>query len=298
MSRRSARKKKISDAIQSLKEIMMGAGMQGIPADQNGIIQAAVKFMKILRSTLESATNQYARLAERFAEVNNCPVPVLQPLANTAGSGLHFVALATPTATLPTSTLPAMPPLTSSPLASPTSTDSIPSPFAGCGRKQTQRSSHPRPSVPEHPQRRRRRRRRQQKQQQEVPVHATSNSFAEEVRKRIHSRHESVGATSFAKMSMGEDTHHSDHTRHSDHSDLEQLVDTKTMTSDSLFNFDSHLDVDFLPSSIAVDAGLLRSIDALTSPTKSSPFSSPPSSPQLLLPLSLCTSPNTFLFKS
>merc|ERR1711939_554091 len=68
---------------------------------------------------------------------------------------------------------------------------------------------HPRPAAHQ-PKPRRRRRRRRQPHQQNVPVHATSNSFAEEVRKRIHSRHESVGATAFAKLSMDKDTEHSD----------------------------------------------------------------------------------------
>merc|ERR1719181_2439543 len=54
MSPRTACKKKISDAIQPLKEIMMQAGVPGTPTDQNGIIQAAVKYMKVLRAKLES----------------------------------------------------------------------------------------------------------------------------------------------------------------------------------------------------------------------------------------------------
>merc|ERR1719201_2171295 len=93
--------------------------------------------------------------------------------------------------------------------------------------------------------RRRRRRRQPQQQQQTVPVHATSNSFAEEVRDRIHSRHESVGATDFAQLSMDKDTQHSDVAQLSmdqdtQHSDPGMSLDTKMVTDSPFFNPNSH----------------------------------------------------------
>merc|ERR1719174_131319 len=292
-SRRTARKKKISDAIQSLKEIMRQAGVPATPNDQNGIIQAAVKYMKLLRATLESATNQFAELAERFAKVASCPVPVLQPLG-ALPPPLPMPPL-TSSILSPKSTLP-MPPLTSSilsPKSSPNSSDSIRSfNFAFSGEEGSPRPVqlplHPRPVMPAHQARRRRRRRKRQPQQQQaVPVHATSNSFAEEVRNRIHSRHESVGATDFAKLSMDQDT---------EHSDLGMSLDTKMMTDGSFFNLNTQVDVDFLDPTITADPGLLQSLDDLSSPQKNTLFGTPPPSPQVMLsPASMCTSP-TLIF--
>merc|ERR1719174_3636860 len=186
--RQATARKKICDAVKSLKEIMRQAGVPAIPDNQ--IIQAAVNYMKLLIATLKSAKNQFAELAERFAKVANCPVPVLQPL-----DGLP-------------SPLP-MP----SPSPNSTSDSESCNNFAFSGEEGSPRPVqlplHPRPVMPAH-QARRRRRRRQPQQQQTVPVHATSNSFAEEVRDRIHSRHGSIGATDFAKLSMDKDTQHSD----------------------------------------------------------------------------------------
>merc|ERR1712159_45268 len=74
---------KISDAIQTMKEIMLGAGVEGCPVDQNGVILAAVRYMKTLRAQLASATDQYAQLAKRFATTSNSPAPMLKPPADT-----------------------------------------------------------------------------------------------------------------------------------------------------------------------------------------------------------------------
>merc|ERR1719305_1616493 len=113
------------------------------------------------------------------------------------------------------------------------------------------------------------------------------NSF--EVDDRIHSRHGSVGATDFAKLSMDQDTQHSDLGM--------DLDDTKMMTDSSLFNLYTHGDVDFLDPTIDADPGLLQSLDDLSSLKKDSLFGTPPPSPQAMLSLaSMCTSPTSDLF--
>lgn len=267
LRRRSERKKKISDAIQTMKEIMLHAGVEGCPVDQNGIIQAAVKYMKTLRAQLVSATTQYAQLAKRFATMSNGPVPMLKPLADT-GPDLRLVALASmpPLVTMPAMMRCATP--------SPSSSDSI---SADNWRDCHVQNPDPEPT--------RRRQRRKQPPQQEVTANTTSPSFAEEVRQQIHSRNESVGATGFAKLSVD--------CQRPEHSDPAHRLDTKTVVDeDPCFPLEGLLDFDFLPSSIAVDPNVLQSIDALTSPQKNSLFATPPSSPQLLLPLTaFCTSP-------
>ena len=279
LTRRSLRKKKISDAIQTMKEIMLDAGVEGCPVDQHGIILSAVRYMKTLRAQLASATNQYAQLAERFTTMRNGPTPVMKPLADT-GPDVRMMPLASmpPLMTMPTMTarsLPSPPPSVS------TSTEN----GTHCRVHQECHDTCAEPS--------RRKQRRKQSPAKELVTKPADTSFAEEVRKRIRSRNESVGATDFAKLTMG--------CQRPNQSEPQRL-DTKTAEdADACLPLESLLDFDFLPSSIAVDADLLQSIDALSSPPKSSFFATPPSSPffatppsspQLLLPLtSLCTSP-------
>merc|ERR1719460_1305862 len=95
--------------------------------------------MKLLQATLESATNQFDELAERFAKVASCPVPVLQSLG----------ALPPPLPIPPlASSMPSPPKSSPNPSDSTRSCNSALSGEEGSPRPVHQLPLHPRPVMP------------------------------------------------------------------------------------------------------------------------------------------------------